>query len=328
MPENSALIRTATAPLADDLTAAAGKLLAEFGDPTHPGLVAQAPAAAGGLDPELRRQCRPPEPADGLFVLRGLPVADDEIGPTPRHWSAASGPSTALWDVTMLLLASILGRAFGWAGQQDGRLVHNILPSPGHEQEQTGASSSVLLSPHSEDAFHPRRAHFLMLGCLRNQDNVATHAACVRRADLDPADVATLSRATVPILPDDSYGPAEQFGTRPPAIPTLWQRPDGPCLRFDPAYTPLDAADADYRAAYGRLAAALECATTAVRLQPGDVLVIDNDTVVHGRAPFRARYDGTDRWLKRINIRASERTRPPAEALEHGYGQQTIDPYQ
>jgi alpha-ketoglutarate-dependent taurine dioxygenase len=37
-------------------------------------------------------------------------------------------------------------------------------------------------------------------------------------------------------------------------------------------------------------------------LAPGDVLFIDNNRAVHGRRPFTARYDGTDRWLKRISV--------------------------
>ncbi|WP_399082001.1 hypothetical protein ACGH2B_29630 [Streptomyces sp. BBFR2] len=31
-----------------------------------------------------------------------------------------------------------------------------------------------------------------------------------------------------------------------------------------------------------------------------DILLIDNHRAVHGRLPFRARYDGTERRLKRI----------------------------
>jgi hypothetical protein len=32
------------------------------------------------------------------------------------------------------------------------------------------------------------------------------------------------------------------------------------------------------------------------------VLFVDNYRAVHGRRPFTARYDGTDRWLKRIGV--------------------------
>ena len=36
--------------------------------------------------------------------------------------------------------------------------------------------------------------------------------------------------------------------------------------------------------------------------EAGDLLVIDNALVVHGRSPFPARYDGTDRWLQRAFV--------------------------
>ena len=38
---------------------------------------------------------------------------------------------------------------------------------------------------------------------------------------------------------------------------------------------------------------------TSVVLEPGDLLVVDNNVAVHGRSPFTARFDGTDRWLQR-----------------------------
>jgi alpha-ketoglutarate-dependent taurine dioxygenase len=54
--------------------------------------------------------------------------------------------------------------------------------------------------------------------------------------------------------------------------------------------------------ALDELCVGLDAALRPVVLQPGDAIFIDNRRVVHGRAPFRARYDGTDRWLKRINV--------------------------
>ncbi|MFJ6772983.1 TauD/TfdA family dioxygenase [Kitasatospora sp. NPDC091257] len=96
-------------------------------------------------------------------------------------------------------------------------------------------------------------------------------------------------------------------------------------MRYDPAYTPLDEADEAWRAAYRRLGDELARVSVAVSLEPGDVLVVDNDLVVHGRVPFRARYDGTDRWLKRASVRVEGRpTRPLAEHDEHGYGQAAL----
>ncbi|MFI5793019.1 TauD/TfdA family dioxygenase [Streptomyces sp. NPDC051677] len=309
------------------LTTARALLDAFEGVATHPLLLAQVPDAAAKLSDDVRQACRPVDTAEGLFVLRGLPVDDEALGATPGHWSTA-GNSGALHDVVLLLLSTVMGTPLAWEGQQEGRFVHNIVPSPGHEEEQTGASSDVLLSPHTEDAFHPGRAHLLVLGCLRNPDSVATTAASIRHTRLDADDLESLGRPVLPILPDDAYAEAQGYDGAPPPVPTIWQSPDGPTLRFDPAYTPLDEAPEEYRAAYGRLEAELARVSVAVALTPGDVLVVDNDLVVHGRVPFKARYDGTDRWLKRSSVRVpGRRTRPQAERFEHGYGQAAVEAF-
>ncbi|MGC0328999.1 L-asparagine oxygenase [Streptomyces sp. SAI-170] len=326
MPTGSAPVRTLSPHAAAELTAAAEKLLIETaGSTTDPALLRQLPFSASELSDEVRHACRPVDTPEGLYVLRGLEVDDSAVGPTPAHWSRV-GDAGALHDVVLMLLSAAMGTPIAWAGQQEGRFVHNIVPSPGHEEEQTGASSSVLLSPHTEDAFHPGRAHLLLLSCMRNHDAVATTAASIRQVQLSDADRELLGRRVLPILPDDAYAEAQSYSGEAPPVPTLWESEDGPTLRFDPAYTPLDRAPEEHRAAYGRLETELERVSVAVSLAPGEVLVVDNDLVVHGRVPFKARYDGTDRWLKRSSVRVpGRRTRPEAERFEHGYGQKVLE---
>ncbi|WP_431040572.1 TauD/TfdA family dioxygenase [Streptomyces sp. P1-3] len=320
-------VRQLDARTVDELRQAAEKILDEFGtSATSPQLLERVAEVAGEFGDTLRHHCRPVDTADGLFVLRGLDVDDAAVGPTPASWSTA-GDSGAIHDITLLLLATVMGNPIAWEGQQNGRFVHNIVPSPGHETEQTGASSTVLLSPHTEDAFHPGRAHLLMLGCMRNHDNIATTAASIRNVRLSDEDVDILTRPALPILPDDAYAEAQGYADEvAPAVPTLFATEDGLTLRFDPAYTPVEEADETYRAAYQRLEAELARVSVAVSLDPGEVLVVDNDLVVHGRVPFQARYDGADRWLKRASVRVpGRRTRPLAEAGEHGYGQAALE---
>lgn len=327
MSTAAAPVRQLDARTAGELREAAEKLLAEFDtSAAGPELLARVAEVAAGFSETLRHHCRPVDTPDGLFVLDGLDVDDTDIGATPTSWATA-GDSGAVHDIALLLLATVMGNPLAWEGQQDGRFVHNIVPAPGHEHEQTGASSTVLLSPHTEDAFHPGRAHLLMLGCMRNHDHIATTAAGIRRTRLKDADIDQLTRAVLPILPDDAYEAAQGFtGQAPPPVPALFATDEGMTLRYDPAYTPLDDADDTYRAAYGRLSDELARVSVAVSLTPGQVLVVDNDLVVHGRVPFRARYDGTDRWLKRASVRVpGRRTRPAAEATEHGYGQAALE---
>lgn len=326
MPKGSLPLRQLAPHAVTELTDAARKIHAEYGSSApRPELLRCAALTAASLSQSVRHYCRPVDTADGLFVLRGLHLDDADIGPTPARWATA-GDRTALWDVVLLLLASAMGHPIAWEGQQDGRFVHDIVPSPGHEEEQTGASSTVLLSPHTEDAFHPGRAHLLVLACMRNHDAIATTVSSVRHVRLSPDDLALLSRPELPILPDDAYAEARAYAGLPPKVPVLWESPGGLVLRYDPAYTPLAEATPAYRAAYARLTDELERVSVAATLEPGEVLVLDNDLVVHGRVPFRARYDGTDRWLKRASVRVpGRRSRPRSEVHEHGYGQSVLE---
>lgn len=300
---------------------------------TDPRLIDLVDAHAADLPESVRAALRPPATCAGAAVLGRLPLPGQDLGPTPRDWREAADRSTDpdcgrasfQLDIALLLLARGAGEPFGWQGQQGGRLVNNIVPSPGHEHEQSGASSATLLSPHTEDAFHPQRAHLLLLGCLRNPDRVGTTVSSVRRVRLSRAQRHLLGRPRLPILPDVSYG--TDFHRYPAApVATIGGDEQRPTLRYDPAYTPLDEAGGEFRSAYDHLGAELERVCHTAVLEPGELLLVDNDVVVHGRVPFTPRYDGTDRWLKRVNVRLS-RDRPAAESAENGYGQHTVTPF-
>src|SRR5690606_25904647 len=249
-------------------------------------------------------------------------------GPTPPHWRGPQSAEADAIDLALALATSALGRLYGGAHQQDGRLVHNILPIPGHEDEQVGASSATLLTRHTEDAFHPLRPHLLVLAVMRNPHGAGSPASSVRQAAGAAEDRARLSRPLVTITPDDSYAPPEGAASwrevEGPRPPVLWAADDGLCLRYDPAYSVLPD-DPGFLGSYDALEKALQDCEEEVPLGPGDVILIDNDVAAHGRRPFRARYDGTDRWLKRAII-GLDRPRPAAEAAEPGYGQRTVEP--
>ena len=39
-----------------------------------------------------------------------------------------------------------------------------------------------------------------------------------------------------------------------------------------------------------------------IELDKGDLVIIDNHHIVHGRTAYSPRFDGTDRWLQRVLI--------------------------
>lgn len=308
------------ADLSRDLAGVARALAA--GGETADALPAR-PALPPGLRAELARATRPPEPGAGYRVVKGLFAAFGDQGPTATHWKDVDRARTAAFDIGLTLVAALHGEVFGWENQQDGHLVHNILPSPRQEHLQVGGSSTAALTWHTEDAFHPDRADFLLLACVRNPDGVGSGIATIASAGLGQEQIARLSEPGLVIYPDDSYQD-EAAGRRPSAgMATLWRRSGHLCLRYDPAYTRMLTGDEEFLRAYADLGRRLDERHTVIPLEPGDLLIIDNDAAVHGRASFRARYDGTDRWLKRILIR-TRRRRPGAEREEHGFGQRRV----
>lgn len=279
------------------------------------------------------------EPTSGFCVISGYPVNLSAIGATPTHWKCKSDAQSSLHEQILLILqGALLGDIFGWATQQDGYLVHDVLPIKGHENEQLGTGSEQLLWWHTEDAFHPFCADYIGFLCLRNPDNVATTFGSLNVEKLGPAHVDILSQPRFVIRPDEShqertesdlrkakrlnsaqdsvntaYEKIKKMNTNPEKVPVLFGSLSAPYMRLDPYFMDPLNDDPEAQQALDALIAHINANLIDLILQPGDFCFIDNYKAVHGRQPFKARYDGHDRWIKRIcvtrDLRKSRQTR-------------------
>ncbi|HEX3531508.1 MAG TPA: guanitoxin biosynthesis L-enduracididine beta-hydroxylase GntD [Thermoanaerobaculia bacterium] len=258
------------------------------------------------------------EPEQGLLLISGFPVDDERVGPTPEHWrrSVEDRVPTLEHEILFLLLGSLLGDCIGWTTQQDGRIVHDVLPIKGMENEQIGTGSEQTIWWHTEDAFHPLRGDYVGLMCLRNPNRVPTTFASLERVLLDNEDWQLLFEPLYTICPDNSHLARKDDGAAEKAeqfrrIEAMRQAPEkiailsgdrrSPYIRIDPYFMdPPEELRA--RNALASLTQAIDRELSDIVLAPGDICFIDNFKAVHGRRAFRARYDGQDRWLKRINI--------------------------
>lgn len=261
----------------------------------------------------------------GICLITGYLVDDVKIGKTPAHWKAKQVPSATLEeDIYFFLCGSLLGDPIGWSTQQDGYILHDILPIKGHENEQLGSGSEQTLTWHVEDAFHPYRGDYIGLMCMRNPDNVETTFALMEAVQLEKDVAAVLSEARFVIRPDEShlaknrsetnretkssekvlkraYERIDQMNSNPEKVSVLFGDPNSPYVRIDPYF--MDRLnDVEGQAALDTLIMAIDDKITGIALQPGEICFLDNYKAVHGRSPFKAHYDGTDRWLKRLNI--------------------------
>lgn len=252
----------------------------------------------------------------GCGIIGGLPIDDAAIGPTPGHWQQARHPSPTLrYELLLLLYTSLIGEVFGWGTQQDGRLVHDVLPIKAHRMEQLGTGSETLLTWHTEDAFHPYRADYVVLACLRNPYRAATQVGGVDDLTLAERDLELLRDERYVILPDESHRPQNNSGNdgidfsdieamlaNPPAVAVLFGDRKDPYVRADPYFMRTAEGDELAESALRNLVTEMDARMADVVLEPGDYCFLDNFKVVHGRRPFMARFDGTDRWLKRVCV--------------------------
>ncbi len=279
-----------------------------------------------GLPPRLVQfleDFRLREPA-AVCLVSGLDVDDAALGATPAHWRDSQYSSPVLTrEVFFLLCGSVLGDVFGWATQQDGRIMHDVLPIHGHEYEEIGSNSLQHLSWHTEDAFHPCRGDYVALMCLRNPDDVATLVCDTRDVDWSRVDVEALFEPEFTQMPDNSHRADLSRSTGDPTVdrlrarsaeliqswnddpvkrPVLFGDRHDPYTALDPYHMPTDGWSRRSREAFDGLCGQIEANLRGLVLRPGDIAFLDNFRAVHGRASFRARYDGSDRWLKRLNI--------------------------
>lgn len=271
----------------------------------------EAPVLAHELPLSVRRHLNSArrDEATHVTVIRGNLVDQAVLGPTPAHWSEADTGASQVYGCLLVLYAALLGDVTGWATQQAGRLVTDILPSKGFETSLISASSDLELAWHTEDAFSPHRADWVGLFALRNAAEVPTTVAHVDARRVPERVRAVLSEPRFVALPDAAHEFAD--GPAGDLVPVLEGHPDLPVLRIDRDFFRALDGDAEAAEALAWITAHLDANLTDVVVPTGAVCFVDNRNVVHGRRRFRAGFDGGDRWLKRVNlVRDLRRTRP------------------
>jgi L-asparagine oxygenase len=246
------------------------------------------------VDDALARFASTP-PRSGALLIRQAPIG--ELPPTPEAPDAPVAKDLAT-ELTLLTVARRLGQPVGYVPEHGGRIVQNIVPTRTDLDRQTSTSSRSNLMFHTETAFHPHRPRYLLLLCLRGDPTAHTTLASVHDImDHLPDDVvATLFEPRFRTAVDVSFlgGRPNEYG---PVRPVISGTPTEPTFVFDADLTAgTDPAAEDALVAVRQ---AIEEVQTSVVLEPGDLLVVDNNLAVHGRSPFAARFDGTDRWLQR-----------------------------
>lgn len=316
------------------ITALLQGLRKDFSSPESTDFLREAVVVAHELPLRIRRflnNFRLQETGNAdVCILSGYRVDEQKIGPTPSDRGIkADLPRTIEEQMLLVLISSLLGDPIGWATQQAGHIVHDISPVKGQECDQTGSSSKEELFFHTEDAFHPYRGDYLGMMCLRNENQAATMVASRNiLTNLAEGVIDVLFQPRFVIRPDASQFEEHHFrkideiseeefnkfleyskkrinkmNTEPEPKPILFGNKETPYICVD-CFVYMDALDKEAEEAILSFNEILNAETHEINLQAGEICFIDNLRAVHGRKPFRypARYDGRDRWMKRINV--------------------------
>jgi L-asparagine oxygenase len=252
--------------------------------------------------------------ATGILVVRGAPIG--EPPPTPPDNTEHVGEATGMARL-QAILNHRLGEMVGYEAEGHGRLFQDMVPSRAAAMVQISLSSGVELELHTEQAFSPLRPDYVSLACLRGDDGARTYVFPARRlvALLAPEEVRMLRRPLWVTRVDASFclsGLATASGDLRGPMPILTGRPDDPQIVLDQDL--MSGITAPAQRLLERIIALYLDHRSAHVLRPGDVLLLDNLRTVHGRSPFRPRFDGSDRFVLRTfvvhDLSASDHARP------------------
>jgi L-asparagine oxygenase len=265
----------------------------------------------------------------GTLLIRNLPI-DAPLPPTPADGRIIADRPIMISEYILLLIMLHLGEPIAYQDEKEGALIQNICPVKGQEsrQENTG---SVFLEFHTEDGFHPFKPDFVGLLCLRpDHGRVAKTATASINAVLSllsPLTIDLLRQHIYRIRIASSFMEEHNEVFYSPLLPVLSGSSLKPEICVD--FHAMESMDATGSLALKELKSTLEQKVVEVALALGDLMVVDNRVAAHARTGFQPRYDGHDRWLKRLfvvqDFRRSQIARPgashvcyPLEAISKG----------
>ncbi len=236
--------------------------------------------------------------AYGTLVVENLPV-DADLPPTPAGGSLPDWRAAPVATIVQLAASSHLGDVIGFADEKHGQLVQDVVPVAGAEHRQEN-SGSAFLELHTEDGFHPFKPDFLTLLCLRPDQAGAAYTITGAVARVLPrlsrACIETLCQPLFRIRHSSSFARTGSAGYSEPVAVLSGTAADPELVADFHAMEPLTRGA---RWALEELETVIRGVLVGTVLRAGRLLVIDNRAAVHGRTAFSARFDGTDRWLRR-----------------------------
>ena len=229
-----------------------------------------------------------------------------DIGETPSTPATpfVDDDLTPLATEVLISAANSCGFPVSYMQEQEGQLIHNIVPTHKTEYGQISTSSKNDLYLHTELAFHPYQPSHVVLLCLRGDETAGTTIASASEivSHLDSESIDLLKQPFFETGIDESFQNEKNKNFKlvtPILIEDATHKDDMRwTMNFD--WQLMSPMNEDAGNALNEFKSAVTNSIKTIILNRGDLMMIDNKRAIHGRTKFQPKYDGTDRWLKRI----------------------------
>ena len=243
-----------------------------------------------------------------IFKLNNhILIGRQNIQDTPPNNKHKTGEKTILSKIQSLLV-SFISNLVSYEAEGYGRLFQDIVPDITMANHQSSVGSNKELEIHTEQAFSKLKPDLLSLSCIRGDNSALTYILPISTIlqYLDENDKQLLQQPLWKIGVDYSFrlnGNEFIDGNERGPIPIINININDVNAEEDPILV------FDQDLMIGITEEAIEIIQKITNiyydhriqhcLQPGEIMIINNNKAVHGRSGFTPKYDGKDRFLIR-----------------------------
>ena len=226
-----------------------------------------------------------------------IPLTTEMI--TPENSNQHIGETTILAKIQGIIL-NYLGEMIAYEAEGNGYLFQDIVPVKSMATLQSSVGSNIELEIHTEQAFSNLRPDILCLACLKTDENAWTYFLTIDTllSQLTSDEIELLHQPLWYIGVDLSFKlHGNEFIEGDIRGPISILNADSSSLVFDQDL--MRGITEEAQQMILKIVDIYYKHRIAYCLEPGDILLLDNRYIVHGRSPFFPKYDGNDRFLVR-----------------------------
>lgn len=230
-----------------------------------------------------------------IFIIKNLPVDENII--TPENNKSYIGENTKL-SRCQAIINQCIGEMIAYESESDGHLFQDMVPNKQLKDTQTSLGSDTELELHTEQAFSTLKPDYLSLACLKKDNNAKTYYLHLNHIldNITNEEKMELEKKLWNIGVDLSFV-MNGCSSKERGPVSIIQNNN---LIFDQDLMKGTTDNANdlikkiiniyygYREHY--------------IIEKGDLLILNNNKLVHGRSNFKAKFDGTDRFIIRSFI--------------------------